>query len=205
MKDERFLWGGFALAIIAYLLPWVANEASGLTMGAYDLAEFLSKKSMYESSIYNPVLALRGQLLLLSIFIVVGAKRPFFTADWWLRAITGLLLIIAQLPALNMLPSIGVDVNRQQQVILAGISAFTLIIGLSGILSRWQSWIRLGIVLLAIGTSLYGVLNGIEIMKPYGLDSVWGLGLFFYLGILFVALLLAFSQIRRSFFLLHKP
>src|SRR5688572_28399296 len=103
MREKWFFGALFALAILGYLLPWMMNNASGLTMGAYDFAEFLSKSPTANPQIY---LLLRGQLFLLMAFLVLGAQKPFFTADWWIRAILGVLLIIAQLPALNMLGGI---------------------------------------------------------------------------------------------------
>lgn len=199
MREERLLWAGFGLAILAYLLPWVLNNASGLTMGAYDFAEWLSKMNMYDGAIYYPVLMLRGQLLLLTALMAFGAKRPFFTLDWWARSVLGMLLIIAQLPALNMLTSIGTDVNRQQQVILAGVSFVVLIAGLSGFLSSWRNWLWLGSAILGIVTSLYGFINGIDLMDNYALSPSIGFGAIIYVVIMAILGIFCVFKLREGF------
>jgi hypothetical protein len=198
MREERNLWLAFIAAIIAYLLPWVTNSAAGLTMGAYDFAEWLSKIPMGEARVYNSVFLLRGQLFLLTCFIAFGAKKPYFTADWWLRFIIGIFLIIAQLPALNLLPSIATDVNRQQQVILAVLSLIVLALGLSGIVSRWWNWLSLGLAVLAIATSVYGLMLGLELMRAYNLAPNLGLGAIIYLVLALVFLLSRIFRFRPS-------
>jgi hypothetical protein len=194
MREERIIWPSFAIAIIAYLLPWITNNAAGLTMGVYDFAEWLSKIPIGEARVYNAVFLLRGQLFLLTCFIAFGAKKAFFSADWWLRFILGILLVIAQLPALNLLPSIATDINRQQQVILAGLSFFALLLGLSGILSRWWNWLSLALAILAIATSVYSMMLGFELMRAYNLAPNLGLGAIIYVAL---ALLFLLSQILR--------
>jgi hypothetical protein len=194
MREERIIWPVLVLAIIAYLLPWVTNNAAGLTMGAYDFAEWLSKIPIGESRVYNSVFLLRGQLFLLTCFITFGAKKPFFTADWWLRFILGILLVIAQLPALNLLPNIATDINRQQQVILAGLSLIALGLGLSGVVSRWWGFLSFALAILAITTSIYGLVLGIELMRAYNLAANLGLGAIIYVGL---ALLFLLSRILR--------
>jgi hypothetical protein len=180
MREERVLWAGFALAVIACLMPWVVNETSGLTMGAYDFAEWLSKIPLGDSHLYNTILLLRGQLFLLTCFLAFGAKRPFFTIDWYLRFVFGVLLLVAQLPALNILPGIGTDINRQQQLILATFSLVALILGLSGIISHWRSTVWLLLAIISLITSTYALGNGITIMKSYGLNPTWGFGFISY-------------------------
>jgi hypothetical protein len=196
MREERIIWLAFLIAIIAYLLPWVANNAAGLTMGAYDFAEWLSKIPMGEARVYNSVFLLRGQLFLLTCFIAFRAKKPFFTADWWLRLIVGLLLIVAQIPALNLLPSIATDVNRQQQVILAVLSFFSLVLGLSGVVSAWWNWLSLALAVLAIATSVYGLMIGLELMRAYNLAPNIGFGSIIYVILAMVFLLSRLLRFR---------
>lgn len=195
MREKWFFRLLFALAILGYLLPWIMNNASGLTMGAYDFAEFLSKSPTVNPQIY---LLLRGQLFLLTAFLVFGAQKPFFTADWWMRAILGAMLIIAQLPALNMIGSLFNDANRQQQVILAALSLFVLLLGLSGLVSRWSRGLQGLILLAALATSVYALLSAIEVMRPYGMNSELGFGVFLYGASLLLLLLLSIYRIRRS-------
>jgi hypothetical protein len=199
MREKR-LWAGFGLAILAYLLPWVINESSSLTMGAYDFAEWLSKLNMYEPAIYYPVLALRGQLLLLTVFLAFGAQKPYLTLDWWTRFVFGMLLIIAQFPALNMLPSIGTDINRQQQVILAGLSFVILILGLSGFVSHWRNWLWLVTAIFAFLSSVYGLINANDRMDDYALSPFVGFGAIIYLILMLVLGIFCVFQLRAAFY-----
>jgi hypothetical protein len=196
MMQERILWGGFSLAIIAYLLPWVGNDISGLTMGAYDFAEWLSKFSMSDARFYNTMLSLRGQLFLLTCFVAFGAKRPFFATDWCLRFILGMLLVIAQIPALNILPMIATDINRQQQMILAVLSFLVLIVGLIGIFLRWRDLLCLLLTIVSIVSSIYALINGIAIMQDYRLSPTIGLGFLVYLLLGTLLALRSFVQLR---------
>ena len=67
--------GGLFLVVslIAYILPWVNTRATGLTLGAYDLAEWAS---LHPASIQLlPSLLIRLQLVIITIIFLNDRKK----------------------------------------------------------------------------------------------------------------------------------
>jgi hypothetical protein len=162
------------LALLAYLLPWVVNSTHGLTLGAYDLAEWLSLHPATHPS-RLPSLLLRGQLLILTLIIAYTTNKPLFTADWWLRLIAVLILTVAQLPPPEFLAWTG-DQNQRQQALLAGISLFGGVIGLTGLFYSFRRFLLLALFIVGLTSSSYGLLQAFPRMREFGLAPTVGIG-----------------------------
>lgn len=178
--NQRIVWGIFALAIIAYLLPWTVNIGNSLTMGAYDFAEWVSKRPFDDTS-YNTIFLLRGQLVLLTWFIMLNSERPYFTIRWWGHLIIGVILVIAQFPPIEFIRNTG-DINQQQQAILTIVALISLPIGASGFLSRYRSISWLIIAVVGIASTIYALLNAINMMQAYQLPAQIGFGVILFIG-----------------------
>ncbi|MDQ7026038.1 MAG: hypothetical protein Q9P01_20190 [Anaerolineae bacterium] len=173
-QQNRILIIAFPLAIIAYLLPWAINTTTGLTLGGYDLAEWLSlHPATHPSRI--PTLLLRGQLLILTLIIVWTTKKPLFTNEWWLRCIIVGLLVIAQLPPPEFLAWTG-DQNQRQQALLAILSLIGGIVGLTGILYRVRPYLLIVVIIIGLLAVIY-VLTQIQTrMQDFVLKATLGIG-----------------------------
>jgi hypothetical protein len=183
------LWLLVIAALIAYALPWLDNSGQVLSLNAYDLAEWLSKRPMVGDN-YLSVLLLRGQLVLLAWALMLGCKRPYLTAQWWLMLVAGLVLVIAQLPPLTFLSNPS-DVNQQQQAILSIISAIGVIVGLSGILWRWRYALWLMLAVTGLVTALIGFNAAQSVMQAFGLPAQTGIGLLLMLPVYGIATIIS--------------
>lgn len=193
----RLTWGIFALAILGYILPWTVNIGNSLSMGAYDFAEWLSKRPLDDSS-YNTILLLRGQLTLLTWFIMLNIERPYFTLRWWLHIVVGIVLVIAQLPPIEFIRNTA-DINQQQQAILAIISLIALPIGASGWLAGYRNIIWLIVAFTGIASTLFALITGINIMQNYHLPSDIGVGVIVIgLGYVFLGIIAARELLQHT-------
>jgi hypothetical protein len=174
ITQQYITWGLFAIAIIAYLLPWTVNIGNSITLGAYDFAEWLGKGPFDDTS-YNTILLLRGQLVILTWFIMLSSKRPYFTLNWWACLIVGLILVIAQFPPIEFINNTG-DINQQQQAILTIIALISLPIGASAFLSPYRNITWLIIAIIGLASTIFALINAINMMKAYNLAAQIGIG-----------------------------
>lgn len=182
------LWGFVALALVAYVLPWLVNPGAGLTFNAYDLAEWLSLHPAVRDT-SPPLLVtagLRGLLCLLA-WLIAFAPAPT-------RFIRGSHLVFVVLVAVALLPPLEFftaaawgDSNYRQQFAL---SLLTLIVGLLGLSQRFIRWsvvLQTGIVIISLLISLIVLAHSTSLMQMVRLPAQPGPG-----GILFPLLHLAF-------------
>jgi len=195
--NKQITWGLFTLAIIAYLLPWTVNVGNSLTMGAYDFAEWLSKRPFDDTS-YNTVMIMRGQLILLTALIMFSLEQPSLTKSWWAIVITGVILLIAQLPAPNAILDTN-DVNRQQQVYLTGISFIIFLVSLTGFFSRYRNISWLIIAIIGIASTIYALTNAISMMQAYQLPAQIGVGAILFILTYIILGMLAIRGLLKSF------
>ena len=167
-------WLVVIIALLAYIIPWALNPGVSLSLSAYDFAEFLAKRPFDDTSYYT-ILALRGQLLLITALLAFSTHRPYFTKHWWMRCIACGILIIAQLPPLTFISNTG-DVNQQQQMLLTIGSLIVVAIGLSGIFWKNRHLIRIVIGIAGVITVIYSLNNAPDMMAGYGLPANIGFG-----------------------------
>lgn len=173
-NERHWIWIGLALG--AYLLPWAFNPGAGLTMGAYDYAELISKRG-FDDAGYMTTLLLRGQLVLVTLYVASHLRSRLyrFTLGWWSMLVLGLLLVVAQLPPLTFVNNTN-DVNQQQQAILACVSLLLLLVGMSGIFWRGRVWIRLLVGVAGIASTVWALYSAYTLMQPFNLPMQIGVG-----------------------------
>ncbi|RMG86171.1 MAG: hypothetical protein D6712_08135 [Chloroflexi bacterium] len=178
----KVLWIAIVISIIAYFLPWLVNSKSAiLTVGAYDLAEWVSLVPSVR--IDNPLLwqalILRLHPLLWAGIITFSIQQNEAKSLRLLQIAFIALLTIGLLPSLNFIGRIGEDFNYRQQFILAVITVFISIIGFSGVLRRFSRWIVVGFALVGLVVSVAGYSTAQSLMMQYGLQPEMGLGVVF--------------------------
>lgn len=178
-----------AVVLIAYGLPWVVNSGAGLTLNAYDLAEWMSLHPRVRIGSL-PLLApflLRMLLVFTGGLIAFSPSRRFSTA-WWLQVIGVSVIALALLPAFEFFVSDFSDPNYRQQLSLTILTLVVSAIGLIFHHKRWSRWIIVSLMIAGVGGGLSGLVIGYSLMRDLGLPTGVGAG-----AILFVVAYLFFG------------
>jgi len=175
--SQIFMWLFLGCAVIAYTSPWVTNQNTGLTLNAYDLAEWMNLHPVSRST--QPVLwhtfLLRVQLVIIAVLIALQTPRPLFTRQWWLRSASILLLVIAQLPPMEFLQNTS-DINQQQQFALTIATLLLSMMALWGLFSKYRLSLTLGLSVLGLTSSVTGVYTAQAFMRDFNLQTGVGFG-----------------------------
>ena len=180
-QSNPILIMALTLALCAYFLPWVSHPSASLTMGAYDLAEWLNLHPLTQPD-RIPGLLLRSQLLLFTLVVAFWSAQPRFTKHWWVRMIGIMLLCIAQLPPPEFIEWTG-DLNQRQQALLAIMSALGGTFGLAGFMKRYHQQILYGICMIGIITTGYILVILPKLMATFELSKNQGLGGYMLIGV----------------------
>ena len=195
-QNNRFIIVAVPLIILAYLIPWVINTSTGLTPGAYDLAEWLNLHPATHPT-RLPGLLIRGQLCLLTLFVALSVNKPRFTIGWWLRLVSVLLLVIAQLPPPEFLAWTG-DQNQRQQALLAITSLIGGGVIFTGFLHRYRNYLQMIVALVAIVSTIFALAQIIPRMRDFDLSPRPGLGVFLLIGVYVSWVLLSGLAMRNE-------
>jgi hypothetical protein len=179
-----FFWISVGILLLAYLLPWVINPGAALTMGGYDLAEWISLHpgARNQSPMLLASLLLRLPLVCVTWLISLQPPQFRFTTAWWLRALLAVFLIVAQLPPLEFVTHLN-DPNYQQQMALAALSLLGALLGLSGLLFKWQALVMLICVVVGGISSIWGMSQAAGMMHDFRLPAEIGIGVVVYVGV----------------------
>ncbi len=191
-RHQPLFWLLIALALVAYVLPWVMNPAHVLDLNAYDLAEWLSLRPALATSFL-----LRGQLLIITLLIALSSTPPRRTAGWWLRLIAVLVLCVAQLPPLEFIRNTA-DSNQQQQFMLAALSVVGGAIGLSTWLASYRYHLLAGLSLTGIITCIIAIPQALHVMQAYRLPTTIDAGVIGMSAVYGAIGLYALSHLRES-------
>jgi hypothetical protein len=165
------LWIGalFLLGCAAYSLPWLANHSTGLSFGAYDLAEWASLHPTVRAG--NPTLLasflLRLPLACLGLLGFIG----IFRANLWLRLSLLMLIGIALLPPLEFFTQYRDDPNYRQQFFLAVSTVLFGILSMSLVRRGYIRPLVITFVLIGAISSLWGLLQGYSLMTAFNLPT----------------------------------
>jgi hypothetical protein len=188
-NNRLLLWLFTGLALLFYVLPWVVNPGAGLTIGGYDLAEWISLSPMARTQ--SPALLtsflLRLPLLALTWIIALHAPAPAFAYRWWGYALVMMLLVLVQIPPLEIAIQPD-DINYRQQALLAGLSLVGGMAGLSERLNRYCLQLTLLLAVVTGAAAVAGLLQAQDIMRQYKLPAETGIGA---IGLAVVFVLLA--------------
>lgn len=158
------------IALLAYVLPWLHNPGQALTLGGYDLAEWLSLHPGVrgQSPEYLASALIRFHLVLFAALITLWIPRRL----WPVTLICVVLLVIAQLPPPEFVSQFD-DKNYRQQF---GLAVFTLIAcGVFAVLN-WRTLPTLIIAIIGIGLTLWGLSQARDFMHVFDLPAWTGVG-----------------------------
>ncbi len=176
-------WAWIVLLLLTYSLPWLINPGNGLTVNAYDLAEWTSLSPVVRTQpLLYTSLFLRLPLMLITWLIALVTPQPRFSIVWLCHTALCLSLVIAQMPPLEFLMQPN-DPNYQQQFGLASLSLFGVFLGLSGWLHRIRFWLIQGTIILALIALIMGHTQAMPLMQQFHLPAVTGLGFWGMLGL----------------------
>lgn len=173
------------LLLGAYSIPWITSPSAGLTLNAYDLAEWTSLHPSARMVLPSllPTLLLRWPLA--SIVLMVAFSVP---VPRWLRLCIVLVGAAALLPPVSFFTGDWNDPNYRQMLFLSMLVLLGGLLGVSDWLRRQASAVMWGIGVSAFISSLWGGLAGYDLFQQYRLPVQLGIG-----GLLFVLFLLVFA------------
>ncbi len=183
LRNPGLTAGLIATAVLGYFLPWMIGGSISLTLGAYDLAEWVSLR--LPARPMDTVLLLRAIPVLIAILIGLhGSHYRRLSAVWWSSAGIIALFAIALLPPFEFFidPNQRGDVNYYQQFQLFGAAFFLGLFALTGLLRRLDAIIALiasvGIIALTgLGLSrIWPMLLELELAPQVGVGPVILLG-----------------------------
>lgn len=193
LERHLLFWLWLSLAWLTYVTPWALNPGAGLTVNAYDLAEWASLHPTAQANALLTPLLLRAPLMFLTWLIALHAPREL-KGSWWWHVLAILVLVLAQLPPLEFLGETG-DPNYRQQALLAVLSlggAWPLLW-----LKRGQSLLTLLLAFLLGLSALIGGLQGAQLMRePFGMPAHLSLGWLSFVGVALLLMLSAAVRLR---------
>ena len=163
-------------ALIGYCLPWVLTPASGLSLGAYDLAEWSSLHPVVRQTIpfLWTTLALRIPLAILGILLATYVRKISHQIP--IAILCLLVAAIALLPPLEFFTTYRDDPNYRQQFILV---LLTLIIGIPTVIGkpkRLQRGALIALSVLGIISSAIGLYQAQSLLQGFDLHTAIGSG-----------------------------
>ncbi|NWG16677.1 MAG: hypothetical protein HXY41_08580 [Chloroflexi bacterium] len=187
------VWLLLLAALVCYSLPWAVSSNAGLSMGAYDLAEWASLHPAVRAA-SPPLLAsflLRAPLVGLAWIATLSSRRK---GSWPFNGILAGAIAIALLPPLEFFTQYGNDPNYRQQAALA-LAAF--IGALGGPAFRSNGWTRAIVSMTALGAAAAasgGALQAVSLLNDFRLSTPPGFG---SAGFIICCLLLAWMCFPR--------
>ncbi|MBL8163245.1 MAG: hypothetical protein JNJ61_14760 [Anaerolineae bacterium] len=184
--NNRALWYMLlALALLAYVLPWLHNPPTGLTFAAYDLAEWSSLHPLARAAtpplLTSLLLRIPLPCLLLGLLFVVNNPPK------WFLIFSVSVTSIALLPPFEFLTQFRDDPNYQQQF---AISILTFLIGIlaaSQLARSLHKISALAFFALSIISAIAGTIDAARLMTAFGLPASIGLGIILHCAIALLA------------------
>lgn len=170
----RLAWFLVVAILIAYVLPWIVNPGVGLTLNAYDLAEWASLAPGARSS---PPALFATLLLRLPLVWVAFLTASLPAKKLWINVVLILTLSIALLPPFEFFRNASDDPNYRQQFALAGITVIGGMLILSFIPPRIRPILAMLFTLASAVSGIWGVLQAYSIMQQFALSVNLGFGI----------------------------
>ncbi len=172
---NRYLWWLFIfLALIAYSLVWADTPTQGMSLNAYDLAEWVS---LHPSThpVRLPSLFVRLQLTIVCWMIAFAFQKQS-TIHSWLSVLAIIVLSIAQLPPFEFFLSARDDLNYTQQFILSSVSLLAIIFSRWKRLLSYQTLLLSLLLIIGIVTTFIGVSESLRLLASVQQPATCGLG-----------------------------
>lgn len=172
------LWIAFVFIAVAYNLPWISSRSAGLTMDAFDLAEWTSLNPAVITS--SPSLLTTLLLRLIPLFVIamltINTSPSRKSNGWWISAFVTLVVAIAMFPPLEFLTSDRGNINYRQQFAISLGLFLVGGLGLSGIFYRFRHSITVIINIIAIATSIIGLATAFQLYADFYLPRAISIG-----------------------------
>ncbi|MDX2141061.1 MAG: hypothetical protein SF123_23465 [Chloroflexota bacterium] len=187
------------LLAAAYALPWMTvPTVSGLTVSAYDLAEWGSiHPAVRADTLLLTPLLLRLPLVCLAVWV---ACQP---VAYWLRIVFVVLLAGASLPPLEFFTIARSDANYQQQFLLAlaALVGGGAMIGISALQQRVAHVLISAVAAVALGggalAALLGMLRAHTLFRDFALDVQTGIGSVVFVAAAAFTIIIQFSALFK--------
>ncbi len=187
--------------LIAYNLPWLTSPSTGLTFGAFDLAEWISlhPNIVNMSPALLPTLLLRLIPVYLVILITIQiSSKDLFSKRWWIVALFTIALAIALFPPLEILTGDSGNINYRQMMVVSVSTLVAGIVGLSGKVYAWRGWISIMLSILGIVSSVLGFTSSLELYAQFYLPRNLGIGLILSIMGFFMMLVVSIWNQKRG-------
>jgi hypothetical protein len=134
-KLQRSAQAGLVVAALLLLSrPWLKAGNAALTFSPFDLAEWLTLVPDVRFGANAMTTPFYIRLVHALVFCCVAVlPRQMFSVGWWCAALVGIAGSIALLPPVEFFirPEMRPDSNYEQLVMVAGLSGFLVVLGLS--------------------------------------------------------------------------
>lgn len=193
------VWLAIAIALIAYLSPWLVNPGVSLSLNAYDLAEWSSLHPTVRGNtpILLTTLLLRLPLVCMALIVALSTTGPVIRREQWLAAMFVIGTAIALLPPLELFGQATGDLNYRQQFMLALCAFFGGLVGLSGLATKFHKPTRFMLALLGAAASVAGTMHSFDLMQRLNLPAQVGLGAIVATAILIAIAVLDVGESQR--------
>ena len=174
------------LGILALLLPWTIHPSSGLSLNAYDVANWSTR---HVDEFRGSLVLLTGFLIRGQLFILTAIVSRMTLECRWLFCV---ILFIALLPPLDGFLREPGNPNYRQLALLALATALIAIMG-SLLKQRWIHEWQMVLPVLGLVSCLYATSRLSNLYHSLKLDHQTGSGLLLllltYLSLLIIAIL----------------
>jgi hypothetical protein len=172
------------------------NPGVGLSLGAYDLAEWSSLHPAVRAS--NPPLLTAFLLRFpLACLALIAAFMP--SERRWPRLMLALFLAIALMPPIEFFTQYREDPNYRQQFVLALFAVVFALAALGKQVGRVRRWLRAGFAVAAAVSSAVGLIQAYQLMRGFGLETGISASFYIFIGILlFLAIVSLIKQNRAA-------
>lgn len=161
------------VAFLSYLLPWVVNPPAGLTLHAYDLAEWTSLHPQVRS--VEPILMttalLRIPMLCLAIIMALMSSQK---NAGWLRIVV-VIFAVGLLPPLESVRQLD-NANYRQQFLWSTLAIISIGVSFVPIIRIYWRQGAIFIALISIVSGIVGLYQAIGLMQAFIMPANLGIG-----------------------------
>lgn len=160
-------------AFLSYFLSWVVNPPAGLTLHAYDLAEWTSLHPQVRG--VEPILMttalLRIPMLCLAIILALMSSQKNLE---WLRIIV-LLIAVGLLPPLEFVRQLD-NANYRQQFLWSTLTIISIGVSFLPAIRVYWKWIATSLAFISIISGIVGLYQAMGFMQAFMMPANLGIG-----------------------------
>lgn len=199
VKEARIILVLIILAVGIYFLPWVIiRNAASLSMGAYELAEWVSLHPAVRHAVFVPgaTLLLRLPLACLTVMATILIAR--LTKQTIIHGLFIVTSALALLPPLEFFTSARGDMNYMQQFMIATSTVVMAAICIHKPLFTRTKVLVIFLAVIAAITGLVGLKLTYDLISALNLPSQMGHGAILLPGMLLTITLIEIREIKNK-------